>query len=151
MLPDYVIPNVGRDLDVTIEAQTIAYRLGAAIDGQQAPIHLDTYHSPAEFYMQYVLNEGGDAFDAAEGVIGAMRVQSMNPWTESVFFNETSEDFVADLFENALGREGAEAGRDFWANQIDGGHMTREEVVIAFALSDEAEDALNPYQWLDVG
>ena len=49
----------------------------------------------------------------------------------------TDRELVESLFRNVLKREGAQAGIDFWTNEIDSGVRTRAEVLKAFAESAE--------------
>ncbi|MBL8582102.1 MAG: DUF4214 domain-containing protein, partial [Rhizobiaceae bacterium] len=48
----------------------------------------------------------------------------------------SDEDFVAALYENALGRQPDDAGADFWEDALSDG-LSREAALVAFAMSAE--------------
>ncbi len=50
----------------------------------------------------------------------------------------TNEEFVAKLYENSFGRSADESGFTFWTAQLEQGEMTRADVALTFAESQEA-------------
>lgn len=51
--------------------------------------------------------------------------------------------FIDDLYHSVLGRDGDQAGFDFWVGLINTGQMTYQQVALSFALSDEFKAATN--------
>lgn len=60
----------------------------------------------------------------------------------------SDEEFVATLYGNALGREGASEEIGHWVNDLDNG-ATRAEVAVNIIASTEADDAIVNVQLLD--
>lgn len=50
--------------------------------------------------------------------------------------------FIEVLYRQALGREADDSGFDFWSNALDRGQITREQMLIQFARSEENSAAI---------
>ncbi|MEM9146835.1 MAG: DUF4214 domain-containing protein [Pseudomonadota bacterium] len=88
-------------------------------------------------------DEAGLRFQLSLLEDGLSRIGLANTFVDSLEFeslygeNPTAEDYVDALYLNTLGRVGDEMGRSFWIEAIDGGGLTRADMLIAFAESAE--------------
>ncbi len=57
-------------------------------------------------------------------------------------------DFVAELYQNALGRDGSDAELAYWTNDLDQG-ATRADVIVAIANSAEGQDEIVNVKFID--
>ncbi|GGK47258.1 DUF4214 domain-containing protein [Salinarimonas ramus] len=69
--------------------------------------------------------------DIAAGFVGSAEFQSIYG------VNPTSEQFVARLYQNVLGREGEAGGLEFWTNELRSGSRSQAQVLADFAESAE--------------
>lgn len=58
--------------------------------------------------------------------------------------NVSNSDYVTALYRNALDREPDTAGHAGWVGQLDGGHLSREQVLIHFSESEENKEKTAP-------
>lgn len=57
--------------------------------------------------------------------------------------NDSNAAFTQLLYEEGFNRDGDDAGLAFWQGLLDDGHLTRAEVAVFFAVSEEAEDTFD--------
>lgn len=84
---------------------------------------------------------GGLAFYVGQGATAAAVARDFlasGEWRDTAPQQGENALFVADLYQRVLGRAADVAGQQHWTAALDGGALTRGEVLAAFALSGEA-------------
>ncbi|MGC9457622.1 MAG: DUF4214 domain-containing protein [Halothiobacillaceae bacterium] len=79
-------------------------------------------------------------FLTCSGGFGAMAFSAS---AEAAYIDQPSE-FARQQYRDFLGREGDQAGVDYWAQAISSGAIARENVVLSFFLSAEFQAAIAP-------
>ena len=94
--------------------------------------------APADAGLNHWIDAAQTGFDLnklAGSFIDSLEFESKFGDTDSL----GNRSFVETLFEDVLGREGAN-GIDFWSGELDEGVRSRDEVVVAFVISEENRD-----------
>lgn len=112
---------------------------GAASDAQIARLYLAYFQREAEAsglaYWRSVANSGVSL--AAISDVFAGSAEFVN-----TYGNLSNEQFVGQIYANVLRRPADQAGRDYWAGQLNNG-VTRGQVMLAFSESAEFIDFTN--------
>ncbi|GGB84734.1 hypothetical protein GCM10011572_03310 [Pseudoduganella buxea] len=82
--------------------------------------------------LAFFVEQGGTAAAVARAFLGS------GEWGDTAPPQAENALFVADLYQRVLGRAADGAGQQHWTAALDGGTLTRGEVLAALALSDEA-------------
>ncbi|MBX3536974.1 MAG: DUF4214 domain-containing protein [Chelatococcus sp.] len=90
---------------------------------------------------------GGLDFWLAQGLAGQSVAAIAANFATSDEFRVRSEEvetsaFVEALYTKVLARAGDQGGRDFWVEQVNSQAISRAEVALSFARSDEAESKI---------
>lgn len=83
------------------------------------------------FWVTYLQEDGNTLESAANLFLGTPEAQ------QRFGANPTNEELVDAFYQNVLGREGDEEGRNFWITNLENGTFNRPTVLAAFAQSDE--------------
>ena len=67
-------------------------------------------------------------------------ILSSDEFVENTGTLESNDDFLAFLYQSALGRESDAEGRAFWLDALDSGVVDRGDVALGFATADETLD-----------
>ncbi|MEO3389059.1 DUF4214 domain-containing protein [Mesorhizobium sp. CAU 1741] len=101
----------------------IGYRL------YQAAFNRTPDNDGVKFWVEE-LDEGLSAQDAAAGFIFSNEFAA-------TYGSLSDEEFVAEIYENVLGRSAEGAGTDYWLGELDSGRQDRADVLLGFSESAE--------------
>ncbi len=73
------------------------------------------------------------------------------PETKALYEGKSNEALIKAIYLNVLGREGEQAGIDYWTGELDKGHFTRGEAILAIINGTKGTDATLLNNKLEVG
>lgn len=114
------------------EAETL--RLYQATLGRAAD------HEGAKYWLEDLNDRGYSSTEIANAFLFTEEGSALNALDDDAF--------VAALYENALGREGADSEIAYWTESLDNG-ADRADVIVAIANSGEGEESIVNVKFLD--
>ncbi len=73
------------------------------------------------------------------------------PETKALYEGKSNEDLIKAIYKNVLGREGEQSGIDYWVGELNKGHFTRGEAILAIINGTKGTDATLLNNKLEVG
>jgi hypothetical protein len=143
-LPAAVTSTTGGPTDTLVSVERLSFSdisIAYDFEGNAGKIYrlyqAALNREPDEYGLGWWMKRADDGLTMVDAAKGFMN----NPeWVALYGTNPTTESFVANLYNNALGREAQQFEVDYWVAKIETGGESRENVLISFAESQENRD-----------
>lgn len=62
------------------------------------------------------------------------------PETQSIYANQTDSDFVSEVYQNYLGRDAEQSGKDYWTTQLENNQISTDSFLLAVINGAQSSD-----------